>query len=66
MKKRLGVLALTLASLATAAACASSSGSSRPDPPYPPGDTFSMTRPTGTPAGATGARAIHAARPASR
>jgi hypothetical protein len=67
MKKKLGVLVLTLASLLISAACASSGASSKPQPPQmDSGETWSKAGPSqlrGRPAKAT---AVHTARLASR
>jgi hypothetical protein len=60
MKKKLGVLVLTLSSLVISAACASSGTASRPKPPQPDlGENWTkagpsvLSRPANTPAAPT-------------
>jgi len=67
MKKKLGLLVLTLASLVISAACASSGASSKPEPPQmDAGETWSKAVPSQLPSRPAKASAVHTARLASR
>ena len=67
MKKKLGVLVLTLASLVISAACASSGGSSKPAPPQmDSGETWAKAGPSQLPSRPAKATAVPTARLASR
>jgi hypothetical protein len=67
MKKKLGVLILTLSSLVITAACASSSPTTKTKPPQPdPGETWSQAGPSEHPGRPADAAAVQTARLASR
>ena len=67
MKKKLGVLVLTLASLVITAACASSAASSRPKPLQPDsGENWAKAGPPELPSRPANATAVQTARLASR
>ena len=68
MKKKLGVLVLTLSSLVISAACASSGASCEPKPPQQPdsGENSAMARPSEPPSRPANATAVHTAGLASR
>ena len=67
MKKKLGVLVLTLASLVITAACASSAASSKPTPPQPDsGENWAKAGPPELPSRPANATAVQTARLASR
>jgi hypothetical protein len=67
MKKKLGVLVLTLASLVIAAGCASSGASSKPEPPQvDAGETWSKAVPSQLPSRSAKPSAVHTERLASR
>ena len=67
MKKKLGVLVLTLAALVISAACASSGASSKPEPPQPDsGETWTKAGPSELPSRPANAAAVRTARLASR
>ena len=67
MRRKLGVLVLTLSSLVLSAACASSGGSSRPKSPEPDsGETWAKAGPSELPNRPANATAVQTARLASR
>jgi len=67
MKKKLGVLVLTLSSLVISAACASSSASSKPKPPQPDsGENWAKAGPSERRGRPANAAAVQTARLASR
>ena len=67
MKKKLGVLVLTLSSLVISAACASSSASTRPKQPQADsGENWAKARPSELPTRPADAAAVPTARLASR
>jgi hypothetical protein len=67
MKKKLGVLVLTLSSLVISAACASSSASTKPKPPQPDsGENWAKAGPSELLSRPANAAAVHTTRLASR
>ena len=67
MKKRLGVLVLTLSALVISAACASSGASSKPQSAQPDsGESWSRAEPAESPGRPAKAAAVPTARLASR
>jgi len=67
MKKKLGVLVLTLSSLVISAACASSSASSKPKPPQPDsGENWAKAGPSELPSRPPNAGGAQTERLASR
>jgi ABC-type oligopeptide transport system substrate-binding subunit len=67
VKKKLGVLVLTLSSLVISAACASSGTSSKPKPPQAdPEETWAKAGPSEPPSRPADAAAVQTARLASR
>jgi hypothetical protein len=67
MKKKLGVLVLTLSSLVISAACASSSASTKPKPPQPEsGEEWAKAGPSVLLTRPANAAAVQTARLASR
>jgi len=67
MKKKLGILVLTLSSLVISAACASSSPSPKPKPPEPEaGESYVKSGPSELPGRPVNAAAVQTTRLASR
>jgi hypothetical protein len=67
MKKKLGVLVLTLSSLVISAACASSGTASKPKPPQPDfGENWAKAGPSELPSRPANTPAVPTARLASR
>jgi hypothetical protein len=67
MKKKLGVLVLTLSSLVFSAACATSGPPSKPKPPQPDsGETWAKAGPSELPGRPANATAVQTPRLASR
>lgn len=67
MKKKLGVLVLTLSALVISAACASSGASSKPKPPQPDsGESWAKAGPSELPSRTANAATVPTARFAPR
>ena len=60
MKKKVGALVLTLASLVISAACTTSRGPSQPSPEPDPGESYMKAGPSARPARPANAAAAHA------